>query len=903
MRSSIAALCVALLARRSRAFRRAARPGRHAARHRRRPDRRRHRRRHGHRRPASRRRRRPRRRRRRRRRAQGIATIPGSCPAATPCRRHSPDSRRGTLPDVRVRTGDNRQVLLLPIEGLKDAVVVEQNQQEAAVDPRGPSFGTTLTREQLEALSDDPDELRQQLQDMAGPGAVIKVDSFEGGALPPKAQIQSIRISRDQFAAENHSAGGTQIEIITQPGLGPIRFNTGIRMRSDAARRPQPVHADARARAEPQLLLRRRTARSSRTRARSTCSSTATTRYDTPNINVALGGRTRSEALAIRAPRDNINVNAQVDYALTLDQTLRFGFNANRTDNRNLGIGAFDEEERAYSHGEHSRHTIRAQHMGPLGRRAFTRTRVQVGVDRLGVALGGRGADDPRERRVHERRRAGRRRPALAQRRLRLRSRLRARHPHGAHRHPARRRALALGRHRRTTSAPTRSRASTRFTPDARAATRAASAIRTSATQNVQGGVYVQDDVRVRRNLTLSAGVRYEAQTHVRDFDNVAPRFGVTWAPFASGQTTLRSSWGLFYDWLPTNTYEQTLRVDGFRQQELNILNPSYPDLLDVAGFVPPINRYLLGGRAGAAAVEPRQPRHRSADLAPADVERDLQLHARLGAGARAQPERAGRRRPARTRRSATSSRSSPTPARACTSCRSMSRPIPARCCPPSTRRASAGSGRRSSPTTRSRRSRTTPTARSRFRHSGDLDDRVGTGRRRRPPPAELSAQQPDRQEPAALVQRHRQQRHAVHDPHRPRRQRRSRLQRSAGRRRTQHRARRGAVNVNTFFAYMLRVRPDADRPAARRDGHRRRRRADRPELRAAAALRAAVLRAGAEPDQPPELRGLQRHAHVAVLRPADDGHRHAEGGRGDQRQLLDNVGKSPVVVSLYHPV
>ena len=88
----------------------------------------------------------------------------------------------------------------------------------------------------------------------------------------------------------------------------------------------------------------------------------------------------------------------------------------------------------------------------------------------------------------------------------------------------------------------------------------------------------MQDDIRVRRNLTLSAGVRYEAQTHVDDYDNLMPRFGVTWAPFASGATTLRASWGIFYDWLPTNTYEQTLRVDGFRQQELDIVNPPYPD-------------------------------------------------------------------------------------------------------------------------------------------------------------------------------------------------------------------------------------------------------------------------------------------------------------------------------------
>ena len=34
----------------------------------------------------------------------------------------------------------------------------------------------------------------------------------------------------------------------------------------------------------------------------------------------------------------------------------------------------------------------------------------------------------------------------------------------------------------------------------------------------------------------------------------------------------------MFYDWLSTNTYEQTIRVDGFRQREMNIINPSYPD-------------------------------------------------------------------------------------------------------------------------------------------------------------------------------------------------------------------------------------------------------------------------------------------------------------------------------------
>src|SRR5207253_11165912 len=109
----------------------------------------------------------------------------------------------------------------------------------------------------------------------------------------------------------------------------------------------------------------------------------------------------------------------------------------------------------------------------------------------------------------------------------------------------------------------------------------------------LQSGIYMQDDIRVRKNLTLSPGLRYEVQTHVGDLADVGPRFGVTWAPTAGGQTTLRGSAGVFYDWLPPNTYEQVLRVDGFRQQELNVLNPSFEDPGDI-GIVPPTNRYLL---------------------------------------------------------------------------------------------------------------------------------------------------------------------------------------------------------------------------------------------------------------------------------------------------------------------
>jgi hypothetical protein len=80
----------------------------------------------------------------------------------------------------------------------------------------------------------------------------------------------------------------------------------------------------------------------------------------------------------------------------------------------------------------------------------------------------------------------------------------------------------------------------------------------------------------------------------LKDRGNIGPRMGLTWAPLKSGRTTLRGSAGLFYNWLNANTYEQTLRVDGLRQRDLFIVNPTYPEP-GPTGTITTANRYLLG--------------------------------------------------------------------------------------------------------------------------------------------------------------------------------------------------------------------------------------------------------------------------------------------------------------------
>jgi hypothetical protein len=100
--------------------------------------------------------------------------------------------------------------------------------------------------------------------------------------------------------------------------------------------------------------------------------------------------------------------------------------------------------------------------------------------------------------------------------------------------------------------------------------------------------------MRVARSLSMSFGLRYEAQTHTTDYLNFAPRYGATWSPFKSGKTTIRGGVGLFFDWYDSQTYEQTLRVDGTHQTDLVVQNPGFPD--PFAGgdvVVLPASRYL----------------------------------------------------------------------------------------------------------------------------------------------------------------------------------------------------------------------------------------------------------------------------------------------------------------------
>src|SRR4029453_8258855 len=145
--------------------------------------------------------------------------------------------------DGRVRAGETRRSITLPIKRTAEDVTVARDPQTSALDPRGNAFSTVLTREQIAALPDDPEEMEKVLKAMAPPGATLRVDGFTGGRLPPKSQIRSIRLPRmDMYAAQNH--GGLQgmlfIDVMTQPGNGPLRGSVDLAYRDEVLNARNP---------------------------------------------------------------------------------------------------------------------------------------------------------------------------------------------------------------------------------------------------------------------------------------------------------------------------------------------------------------------------------------------------------------------------------------------------------------------------------------------------------------------------------------------------------------------------------------------------------------------------------------------------------------------------------------
>ena len=120
-------------------------------------------------------------------------------------------------------------------------------------------------------------------------------------------------------------------------------------------------------------------------------------------------------------------------------------------------------------------------------------------------------------------------------------------------------------------------------------------------------GQFVQDDIRLRPNLTVNLGLRYEFITvptevngkisnlrYITDTQltvgdpwhsnpslrNFAPRVGVAWDPFRRGTTSVRAGFGMFHDEILPKYYFFSGSLNPPFTTRTSILSPPFPNML-----------------------------------------------------------------------------------------------------------------------------------------------------------------------------------------------------------------------------------------------------------------------------------------------------------------------------------
>jgi hypothetical protein len=466
---------------------------------------------------------------------------------------------------LNLKRGPQNQVVTLHIEGFKAEVQVND---ATAPEASKSTSSFSLSQEEIDALPDDPDELADVLSQLAGPGgATFFMNGFQGGRLPSRDQIRSIRVRQNNYAADNHDAGRSQIEIITRPNtnwqgqvttqFGGDRFN---------ARQPQQITEQPNQERTVQFNIRGpikqgRTGFNLNVNGRNNYNSNPIIAID------PFGSRINA---ASRSTNDQTGFQFGLEHSLNANQGLLFNVQHTENEQLNSGVGGFTLPERATnSNNDNSQYRFRLQ--GIIGGSKLHEVRVQVitqnnesgsltGGPTINVLdafnSGGAGVSSN----------GSTKRIEIADN---FDFNIGTKHQM---------RVGLLVDHSRYSSFDERNANGT-WTYSSledfnanhpRQFSQRIGTLDIDYNQT-QVGLYWSDEYRIHRDLSLGFGVRNESQSRIDNKFNLMPRLGFSWAPFGSQRSAVRGGYGLFYDWYDANLYSQTLRVDGTTVKDIRI--------------------------------------------------------------------------------------------------------------------------------------------------------------------------------------------------------------------------------------------------------------------------------------------------------------------------------------------
>jgi carboxypeptidase family protein len=527
-------------------------------------------------------------------------------------------SEKGFRPfvqELEVAPGQERKLnITLEVFVQEEHVDVQSDAARVSVNPDNNANSLVISGKDLDALSDDPDELQSELQALAGPsagpnGGQIYIDGFTGGQLPPKSSIREIRINQNPFSAQYDRMGFGRIEILTKPGTDQYHgqfllndnhsvFDTrnpfaGIKPDFDSQMFNGNFSGPMNKKASFFFTAERRNINEAAV-------VNATVLDSSFNVVPTFTD-------TVLNPRTRTSISPRFDFQLGAGNTLTVRYHFTQVDEENNGIGANALRSMAFNQSN-TEHEIQVSDTQILSPHAVNETRFEYERGRstenalnssptisvLGAFTGG-----------------GNPLGILATNTDHYELQNYTSVNRGTH-------FLRFGGRLRATRDASSSKQNFNgiftfssidafriteqglengLTPaQIRAAGGGASQFTIATGQLLvsdtifDAGLYAEDDWHLRQNMTLSYGLRYETQNGIGDHADWAPRIGFAWGLDGGKKnqpkTVLRTGFGIFYDRFAQNLVLQTERLNGVNQQQFIVRDPDFfPDVPPAAAL------------------------------------------------------------------------------------------------------------------------------------------------------------------------------------------------------------------------------------------------------------------------------------------------------------------------------
>jgi len=509
-----------------------------------------------------------------------------------------------------------------------------------SVEPDNNATALVIKGNDLMALPDDPDDLADALQALAGPGAgpnggSIYIDGFSGGQLPPKESIREIRINQNPFSAEYDRLGFGRIEILTKPGTDKLRGTLFYNDTEAALDSRNPFASN-----KPPFSTRNFGGNVGGPINHKTSYNLDFQRRDVQNNAISNAFFVDPTSFAVThvdnslvTPNTNTTITPRLDYAITDKHTLTVRFEERFNTNNNQGYGgnvlppgyAVAGFPNAVGYNSTSDgQNLMVTETSILSPRLVNETRFQFTRNYSNSA----GNLLPTISVSNEFRTGG--------------NGVGAEHDEKKHFEATNTSTTTIGAHTFHFGARARRDSDQSFNPQGFNGSFSFSGgnapVLNSSNQivtdsngnpvlteltalqqyirnlqltqagftetqvqalgggpskfNLQAGVasisavrydvspFIQDDWKIRPNFTLSLGLRYEWQTLITDHKDVAPRIGFAYAPGSAKKgpqkTVFRGGIGIFYDRVGLNDFENARLNNGIAQLDYTVTNPTF---------------------------------------------------------------------------------------------------------------------------------------------------------------------------------------------------------------------------------------------------------------------------------------------------------------------------------------